>query len=171
MRSERAEVRHKYVLNGVELSNRAFSPVLPPPLPDAAGAASQALDSWLLQIPGLAIWSRYAILCASLRDVPGVPPAFKDFEEATHELIVLAIHPDVPSDKFEEGCWSPYLTPINFVRQVCCESDEKMNRVTQELARQCVMGQLWPEMESVRVDEIRMRDLWNERITELLARK
>lgn len=111
----------------------AFSPPLPPVAERPNHDTVAALPRWLMTIRGQhPLWDRFCILTCSLADFPGVPPAKKQFPEATHELTVCAIDPRFPQKDFEEGRVA-ILEPVNHVIQIIA-TDALANAAAEALA-------------------------------------
>ena len=95
-----------------------------------------SLSRWQMVIPSAhPMWSRFVLMCASLADFPGVPPAKKQFPEATHEITVFAIDPNFPQEKWEQGGIG-VMEPVNHVWQFCSTdaiAEELMEHIVQML--------------------------------------
>lgn len=93
------------------------------------------------------LWSQYFLGAVSLRDVPGQPPAVKQFPEATHEIMVLTLNPDhgpFDADRIGPEHKLRFLMPGNVVHQVI-STDEQVEEITALLANAVVHGMLCPE--------------------------
>lgn len=116
-------------------------------------AGAETVCWWLLTAPQAhPLWSQYVLCCVRLRDgVAGFPPPRRQFDGATHELLVVALDPSRgPFDEAamaayaEAGDGLPYLTPVNIAEQFEA-TDAEMARLTALAARGVTTGQLWPE--------------------------
>ena len=95
------------------------------PIPDIPSAA-ETVCTWLLTAPRAhPLWSQYAIVAVRLRDLPGFPPPTRQFDGATHELLVIALNPEhgtmTPKRAvrfWRKGRSLPYLTPVNIAHQI-----------------------------------------------------
>jgi hypothetical protein len=121
------------------------------PVPDVPQAA-ETVCTWLLTAPlAHPLWSQYLLCVVRLRDgIPGFPPPKRDFDGATHELIVVALNPEHGPQTaarmagyFRAG-GLPYLTPHNIVHQVEA-TDEEAARLAEMSALAVVNGWLTPE--------------------------
>lgn len=127
--------------------------------------------TWLISAPSYhPIWSQYVMSIVSLEDHPALGPAFKKFDGATHELLVLAIDPDHPQtvETVRQHCLSgklPYLKPVNIAEQFECTDDE-IRRVCWLAAMAVVNGQLNPETSDA---PSRIREGWLTSCTKTLA--
>ena len=106
------------------------------------------LGCWILTIPGAhPWWHDYLLSIVHLRDIPGVPPAIKHFPEATHEIMLYALDPDVdPPDPDDGDNFHPkFLTPANLVEQIHGVTDEQARSITEKLGRAFVDGIASPD--------------------------
>lgn len=108
------------------------------------------LGTFIMHAPGShPLWSWYALLGISLRDVPGQPPASKQFAGATHELIVFSLHPDHepprPRGKLAESGTLHHLEPPDHVIQVMHVNDEQFAEILDLVAQAVVKGALVPD--------------------------
>lgn len=142
----------------------AFSIPLPP-LEDRPNKDTIAsLSRWQLVIPNAhPVWSRFVLMCASLADFPGVPPAKKHFPEATHEITVFAIEPFFPDDKWQAGGIS-VLEPVNHVWQFC-STDAIAEELMEFLAQELIDVRLFVEPSGIRG----ARDMFNQACRHWLA--
>lgn len=121
-----------------------------PPVDDRPNQDTIAsFERWLLYLPGQhACWNRYALCGATLRDFPGVPPAKKHYEEATHEVCLFAIDPNFPQENFDKG-GIQILEPINYCFQLTT-TDANFRNILEKLAEMFVQGQLPADPEGIR---------------------
>lgn len=121
----------------------------------ALPAADTTIVWWLLT--GLRwhpLWQQFVLCVVHLRDVPGFPPASRQFKGATHELLVMALNPErgprTPEDLSRIGLGSAaYLVPIDVVHQFTATDDE-MRILAGMLAEACVQGWLTPSTDDAR---------------------
>lgn len=128
---------------------RAWMSDLPPvaerPNPDTVAS----LARWHLEMPNShPFWDRWVILTCSLADFPGVPPAKKEWPEATHELSVWAINPDFPAEEWAKGGVS-LLHGANHVVQFVCKDDAAALMIAAFAAEAFVCGRQVIEPEGV----------------------
>lgn len=106
---------------------------------------SATLAAWFLQCPGQSpAWQHYHLSIIHLRPIPNVEPAVLKRENATHEVMLVALNPKprpVPEDVMS---WH-WLRPINFTGQLALPSDEEAKTVLKILARAVADGLLWAE--------------------------
>jgi len=84
-------------------------------------------------------WSEWLVMSCHLRDEPGVPPAKKQFPEATHELQIVALDPEsvVYPDSAKKSKVK-HLTPVDQIVQVVA-TDQEMIRIV-ELAATAIVS-------------------------------
>jgi hypothetical protein len=58
-------------------------------------AHEASIAAWLVNGPFHPLWSWWMVAVISLRDIPGVPPAHRQYPEAEYEFLVMSIDPDV----------------------------------------------------------------------------
>lgn len=104
--------------------------------------------SWVIFAPyAHPLWSYYALATISLRDVEGVEPAIIYNEEATHEIMIVALNPD---NEPTVNDFLHYLSPLNYVGQWKEESDESALATTEQTVRDVVNGILNPDTDAIR---------------------
>lgn len=126
--------------------------------PDVVGAATTA-TWWLLTGSWHPLWPQFVISVCRLADIPGVPAAKLHFPGATHELLVVALHPgDGPTPVVHSpetltsagfrgvGGW---LEPADVVHQFTATDDE-MTQLAALCAEACVNGFLTPSTDDAR---------------------
>lgn len=108
-----------------------------------------SLASWLIHVPTAhPAWSWYLLTVISLRDIPGMPPAYKQFTGADHEVLIYALDPAHPLPDPDDGdakVPAKYLSPPNLVHQVGGATDEMMIDVIDLLAHAFVDGYANPD--------------------------
>lgn len=112
---------------------------------------AETVCTWLLTAPWAhPLWSQYMLAVVRLRDgVPGFPPPKRQFDGATHELIVVALNPEhgpftVASVERFQRTGMPYLTPLNIAHQIE-GSDEEAAELAELAALAVVRAWLCPE--------------------------
>lgn len=137
-------------------------------LPDRPDAA-ETVCQWLLTAPGYhPLWTQYALIVVRLRDdVPGFPPPHRQFDGATHELLVLALQPDHPRtpESFAAGEPLRFLQPVNHAHQFEA-TDAEMEDLADLAAQGVVHGVLNPETADA---PERIRAAWLMSLTKTLA--
>lgn len=143
-----------------------------PGLSDVARAAIEVgVCTYLITSPGWhPLWSQYVLSVINLRDHPTLPPAVRKFDGATHELMVLALHPEKPRsvEDMTGHCRNgdlPFLKPVNLAEQFEA-ADEEMHAVAWLAARAIVHGQLNPETAD---SPSYIRGTWLVAVTQTLA--
>lgn len=106
-------------------------------------------------------WSWYYLAGITLRDIPGSPPASRQFEGATHELLVLSLDPDKPAPRpngefGQQGALHP-LSPPDHVIQTMFVNDEQFGEIVDLFAQAVVNGVLSPDCD--------WRERWRQTMT------
>lgn len=119
-------------------------------LPEEHRLASVAY--WLLHCPGAhPVWAWYIVACIHLRAEEGLGDAHKAFPEATHELVVFAVNPEVALDPAKPVEWmANRLTPQNVVQQFQVGTDSDAERVVYALMAAFCDGRLSPDSDHQR---------------------
>lgn len=115
-------------------------------------SAAETVCTWLITAPRAhPLWSQYMLAVVRLRDLTGFPPPARQFDGATHELLVVALDPEHgPMDPeravryWRRGRSLPYLTPVNIAHQIE-GTDEEAAELAEMAARGVVRGHLMPE--------------------------
>lgn len=138
---------------------------------------AETVCSWLLTAPWAhLLWSQYNLVVVRLRDgVPGFPPPKRQFDGATHELIVVALNPEHGDARglftpaalrgFTDGPGLPMLTPANIAEQIEA-TDAEAAELAELAARAVVNARLCPETDDA-PDRIRMD--WKASLVKTLA--
>lgn len=106
--------------------------------------------TYLITAPGWTpAWDQYVLSVITLADFPGLPPATRQFMDATHELLVMALNPDEKQtvETMRQHAYDgklPYLQPVNVAEQFIATDDE-MGRLAWLLSHAVVNGALPPE--------------------------
>lgn len=123
-------------------------------LDDDESRAREELDcgGWILHAPGShPFWTWYLLMGTSLRETPTLPPSFRHFPGATHELIVLALHPEHepprPTGKFSERGRLVYLMPPDQCHQTMHVTDEQFTEMVGLFAKAVAEGYLVPDQD------------------------
>lgn len=128
---------------------------------------------WLLTGDWHPVWSQFVLSVVHLRDCPGREAAQLQFPGATHELVVMALHPaELPARHSPltltnggvraVGGW---LEPIDVVHQFTATDDE-MTELAELCARASVDGVLNPSTDDNRVH---YREQWLSACVKTLA--
>lgn len=113
-------------------------------LVDEPGTPAQAatVAMWFLHCPGQSLaWDRYALSVVHLRMLPGVPPARILVPCATHEVLLVAYHPQADPQPTDPESWR-ILTPVNVHEQIELPSDEDAADLLRHAAQAVVDGVL-----------------------------
>lgn len=105
-------------------------------------------SGWLITAPGYhPLWSQYALWLITLADVPGVPPAVKHDDAATHEIMVLPLDPENGPHPIEAlgSTFIEYVGRGNIAQQFTADSDEHAAHAAELCARAVTDGLLNPE--------------------------
>jgi len=109
------------------------------------------VSNWIVNCPWAhPFWNAYLVAACHLRPIEGTKPPFKQFADATHELSVFALSPEVDIDingmernpLFEVV---RILTPANLVYQCRGVTDEQMAEITRLLVTAFVHAQESPD--------------------------
>lgn len=109
-----------------------------------------ARGTWLINSPIWHLaWTQYILGVVSLEDHPDLPSAKLKFQGATHEMFVMALHPEHKQtiQTVQEHCKTgalPFLKPVNISEQFECTDDE-IRQVAWLAGRAVVHGHLAPE--------------------------
>lgn len=115
-------------------------------------ATSATLSQYLVQCPNLhAFWSYWWISLIHLRDVEGIQPAVRDFENAEHEISVYAQNPEIEPDPDSMES-AAFLLPFDVTEQVHGLTDGEAIDVLQMLVERVIDGRLAPDSD--------FRQLW-----------
>lgn len=116
--------------------------------------------TWLLYLPGQALWSYYVLASVHLREIEGGEPAHKLFEMATHEIMMVALGPaqcdGLTAETYREKR-PEWLSPLNYKAQVAAESDEEMEKLTDLTAKAFVSGMFPAEPQGIAIQTSRGR--------------
>lgn len=111
--------------------------------------ALETVAIWLIESPGWTpAWNKYNLWAVRLRDnIPGFDPPKRHFDGATHEIMLVALHPDHPATV--ETMSAPdyqisWLTPPNLVYQVEATDSEAAELVA-KMAEAIVVHGYAPE--------------------------
>jgi hypothetical protein len=136
---------------------------------------AETVCQWILTAPQAhPAWSQYLMAVVRLRDADGFAPPKRQFDGATHELIVVALNPDegpyTPENmrRYYEGPQKgrlPYLTPVNIACQIE-GADEEARMLALYAAWGVTAGALWPETADA---PSRTRDEWKSALVKTLA--
>lgn len=131
----------------------------PPRLPDHGGS----LAGWLVEASGYhPLWCRWFVSVSHLRDMPGVPPAEKNFAEATHEFMIVSLNPDHYADHQNLAPTKGWglLVPADVVEQFEAPADQYATRFCELAVRAIVDGHLSPDQD--------YRRLWTRTVSETI---
>lgn len=126
---------------------------------DPNHTADTTVTYWLLTGRWHPLWPQFVLTVMSLRPNPGSPDPILNFPGATHELLVIALHPDDgprTPDLMERRGIGRYLRPVDVVHQFEATDDE-MRELAGLLAAACVHGQLTPSTDDAREQ---LREAW-----------
>lgn len=104
-----------------KISDNALTKAWLLPLPEEFKHPAQAasLAGWLVHQPGVhPHWEYWLLSVVHLRDIEGIDPAKKAFPEATHELTILSLDPDIGVPDPDKPEKFRYLMPQDLVKQI-----------------------------------------------------
>lgn len=128
--------------------------------PDITGAAGKAwkvkvqppqdkttLSAYLVSVYGAhPFWNWWLVSVIHLRDVPEIPPAHKNYPEATHEFLILTIDPSgCPPDPDKPDY--KYLTPVDVQVQFHGLDDERVQKFCEDAVTAIADGQISPDQD------------------------
>lgn len=132
------------------------------------GGLPAQLATWIVTAPiWHPLWSQYMIAVVSLADLPDHAPAYLQFPEATHELLVIALNPDKgPYDAASISASNPVsiLEPLNIIEQFIA-TDEQAILICHGLAHGVCDGMLNPETSDA---PARIRSYWAQAVSQSL---
>lgn len=106
--------------------------------------------AWVVQAPWAhPVWSTYLIMTIHLRPIPRLKEPKILLEGATHEVFVIALHPDHEVDL--EDPMQHHLTPFNFVGQWRAGTDYEAERKIEHTVDEILAGNLSPDTDYVRM--------------------
>jgi hypothetical protein len=113
--------------------------------PDSDARAT--LKSWIVNCPSAhPLWDNYMIALITLKDIPGIKPAQIRMQDATHEIIVGAIHSyRVPTIDDSVSC----LSPMNYTGQFSIKNDDAAIERLDQTIRLICDGRLNPDTDAV----------------------
>ena len=112
---------------------------------ERTGATRATLSQYLVHCPHLhAFWSYWWISLIHLRDMEGVGPAVRDFENAEHEISVYAQDPQLEPDP-DVMDTARFLLPVDVNEQIQGLSDGEAVDVLKMLVERVIEGRLAPD--------------------------
>jgi hypothetical protein len=114
-----------------------------------AALSPAVLAKWIISVPGWSpYWWQYALAVITLADLPGVPPVpagARRRKANTHELVVVALHPDHgPYTAAATPEPLPVLLPFCIAEQFEAD-DAAAVHIAEDAARAVCAGVLAPE--------------------------
>lgn len=105
--------------------------------------AELTVSSWVVYAPcAHPLWAYYWIGCVSLRSIPNAAPPLILIPNATHEVMVYALNPDI-DPAIDDG--PQMLLPANFHGQFIEACDEDAAARVQASVKEVVAGLLSPD--------------------------
>lgn len=145
---------------------RAERVPLPPEEERAKPDHTATLAVWLITSPHYhPFWSQFLLSSVHLRDIEGVKPAHKLFEEAQYEVLVAALNPEKGHRDAKDGPPFRHMVPLNVREQFAAGTDEQVAHLTGLLAGGVVWGVLNPEPQGI----IGAREQWAHSIESTMA--
>lgn len=113
-----------------------------------AARAASTVASWLITSHHVhPAWTQWVLYAVHLRPIEGVYAPTVHFPDATHEIGILALHPDTPvtvEDMGRPGWRMRYLLPVNLALQFI-GTDDEMRCVVALMAWSVSVGDHSPE--------------------------
>jgi hypothetical protein len=108
-------------------------------------ACPAQLGDWVVHAPGVhPFWSWWRVSLIHLRDIPGQPPAQRQYPEAEYELLSIALDPACVVDP-DDVTTQKWLQPIDFSIQFYGLSDDSARYLLTLLIDGVVSGHLHPD--------------------------
>jgi hypothetical protein len=92
-------------------------------------------------------WHSYVVSLCDLADRPGVEPATRYIENATHELVIYALDPKMVREDFllNKSPVIMVMEPCNFAAQMSGEKDDTATKRVEDAVRMVCDGHLSPD--------------------------
>lgn len=90
-------------------------------------------------------WPWHVLSLVTLEELPGLPPPERQFPEATHELLVVALDPEKPPPT-APGMSCYWLTPVDIAEQFEA-TDERASELCDLAMEACLDGRLSPDQD------------------------
>lgn len=116
------------------------------------------LSTWLIEGPFHLMWSQWMCSLVHLRGEHQGKPARLQFPEATHELVILAQHPDHPLTRDSTPDSLRPMTPIDVAQQFRAADDAAALKRIEGLLDMVRNGRLSPDQD--------FRSVWRQLLTE-----
>lgn len=136
-----------------------YVPVPDPPVrPDHAAT----VGLWVVHAPGWSpAWCHFTMGVVHLRDLPGVPPATRQYPAAAYEFMVGALDPAQPIHFAEPNALAfHWLRPLNVVEQFHGVDDPQAGALLRMLVEDAVQGRVVLEPQGI----VGARDHWRARL-------
>lgn len=107
------------------------------------------IGQWLLDSPIDPFWNFHTLSVVHLRgEIPGEGPPELFFDGATHEILCLAIDPNIKTVKLDWSDLKPsdvsFLSPPDFIIQIKADSDTAARKKIEDCLEQYLAGRLPP---------------------------
>lgn len=110
---------------------------------DSRPDVQATIESWIVSaVYAHPFWSHYMVTCIHLRDIDGTKPANKVFDEATHEVLVVALDPEKP---YPLNAAPNIMKPINYAGQWIALNDEEARATVEDCVKGIINGTLSPD--------------------------
>lgn len=143
------EVPGPPTLTGV--AGRAWRVTLPALGERARPDHDATLGGFLVHVPGAHIcWDHWMVSAVHLRPIPGVTPAHKRFDAATHEFVIAALDPTspLPASLVVDRDWHlALLKPIDVIEQFVAVNDAVADCILELAVRTLVDGLASPDQD------------------------
>lgn len=113
---------------------------------DEWGYADSSISTWIVNGPYHPFWSWWHVGVISLKDVPGAPPANKQYPEAEYEFAIYSLQgtPNVQAlrdgDLANRG-FESFLTPADVTFHFDGVTDEQAREICDAAVRAIIAGQ------------------------------
>jgi len=103
---------------------------------------------WLINGPGFhPFWSWWLLTVISLRDIPGVPPAKKQYALAEWELMILSLNPEFPPPDPDTLGGMHHLTPPDLVYQFHGVGEDRVHQLAHVAIDAICKGEMSPDQD------------------------
>ena len=113
------------------------------------GQHDAMVSYWLVEAPRASIFLHsYVVMTTHLREVPGIKEPVKYKHDATHEIVVYALHPNADRDRMLRGPvgMDAMMQPCNFAAQFGPVSDDEANDMAARAVIMICSGSLSPDV-------------------------
>lgn len=104
-----------------------------------------ALGAWLVYAPGVCVNSYWIVAAIALRDIAGMPPARRQYDGATHEIMFAALDTDPEDAPDPDGALGEPVLPLDLAYQFDDASDAQAAEVLDKCVHAIMTGTIAPD--------------------------